>query len=54
MEERTFSVDDRVTVEMLQGPYRTLRRRLRHVGVSGWLWVAAAILAAIVIALEFA
>jgi hypothetical protein len=40
---------------MLQGPYRrrprTLREHLMRIGVAGWLWVAAVVLAAIVLAL---
>jgi hypothetical protein len=43
---------------MLRGPYqrrrRTLLGRLRRVSLNGWLWAAASIAAAIVIALYFA
>jgi hypothetical protein len=43
---------------MLHGPNqrlrRTLRQRLRRLGLSGWLWVVAAVVAAIVMVLRFA
>jgi hypothetical protein len=42
---------------MLDGPYkrrpRSPREWLRRVGLRGWLWIAAAIIAAIVVVLEF-
>jgi hypothetical protein len=44
--------------KMLQGRYRrrrkTIGQRLQRVGLSGWLWVLAAVVAAIVIGLYLA
>jgi hypothetical protein len=42
---------------MPKRPYRrrpTLRQRLARIGLNGWLWLAAAILAVVLIVLYFA
>jgi hypothetical protein len=54
---RTSHQGRRVDQLMLEGPYqrrrRTLQERLRRLGIRGWLWILAAVVAGVVVALYF-